>query len=96
MTELVTLDYKSPCKKCSTNTFFLYSHEQQLICQKCLAIAYNGFPCGKGCLVACRICQPPEIRWFFQQTYGDIATSCWKHATRENNDEDYAVVDLFQ
>lgn len=77
-----TPDYYTICSSCNNKTMSLYSEydpkSQKYIlrCQKC---SFSKPVFGASSYVPCLKCVPPNINWFCQKTYGDIAKDCGNH-----------------
>lgn len=82
--------YKKKCEECGEMAYGFH-HEigyDTMICTKCLVSHCGGFPSGKGTYTACRKCKPPNINWYFEETYGDIKHGC--HIHDPDPDSDYS------
>ena len=82
--ELVTATDQTICDRCKKLTSVLYLsmkfNKAQYVCEKCILLSYHGkFPKGKSSYLPCKLCEPPNIKWYEEELYGDTCTDCGDH-----------------
>ena len=85
-----TTDYFINCSHCNKKTKVGYVELgfDGIICCDCLVKGKNGFPVGKGAYLPCTLCKPPNINWYYRETFGDIQYDCGLHNDLEIYDDE--------
>lgn len=91
------------CTNCQKEIDYYYTdlHYKGLVCVECLVKVHNNsFPKGKGCYLPCKLCTPPNINWYHEETFGKEKKDCGNHcdkyslighnkySTRDDGDDD--------
>jgi hypothetical protein len=87
MNKLITKDYFSHCKQCNSVTNMLYANST---CSYCM-----GSVPGAGYYEPCKICVPPNINWFYKETYGHINKSCKIHRSLTSDSDSNLSFSIF-